>query len=64
MEKRTIKMVAEKATKNQIRFKENTVDGQPPVLDTMYIPKWVVGEQETIDVTIEPAADSATTPKK
>lgn len=63
MDRHTVRMVMDKETKNTIRFEENTADGKPPVIGTLYVPKWVVGSQQAIDVTIEPAADSATLPK-
>ena len=63
MEKHTVRLKREKETKNTVRFEENTTDGKPPVLGTVYVPKWVCGSVESIDITIGPAEDSATLPK-
>lgn len=41
----------EKATKNQIRFKEES-DG-PPKVGTLYLPKWYVKDHKTVTVTLE-----------
>lgn len=48
----------EKETKNTFRFTEVAQEGEPPVLGTLYIPKWVLsrlGHPETVKVTIEKA---------
>lgn len=63
MDKHTIRFKREKETKNTVRFEEQTAEGKPPVIGTLYIQKWAVGSVETFDLTIEPAADSATVAK-
>jgi hypothetical protein len=64
MEKHTLRFTREKETKNTVRFEENVAEGKPPVIGSLYVQKWAVGSEESIDVTIGPAADSATQPKK
>lgn len=54
MNEHTVKLTIDKETKNTIRFEEKTEDGKPPVIGTMYIPKWVVGDTKEIEVTIKP----------
>lgn len=41
-------------TKNTVRFEEQTPSGKPPVIGTIYIQKWFVGDAETITVTLTP----------
>ena len=53
MEKKTMRFVKEKETKNMVRFTEKPAEGQPPVIGTIYINKWAVGAADTILVTIE-----------
>ena len=57
MNKKTIMLSKEKETKNTIRYKEET-EGQPPVVQTIYIQKWFTGSPapEKIRVTIEPVS--------
>jgi hypothetical protein len=58
MEKHVVTLKAEKVTKNTIRFQEESGDsGKPPVIGQMYLPKWVVGDTDSITVTVEPTAD-------
>lgn len=40
-------------TKNTVRFEEEVETGHPPVIGTIYIQKWFVGEAAEITVTIE-----------
>lgn len=49
----TVKMVLEKETPNTIRYKEVTEPGKPPVVPTLYIPKWIANGAKTITVSIE-----------
>jgi len=49
-----IKMKREKETKNTYRYSEDETRGEPPVLNTLYIQKWVDPPEE-ITVTIEKA---------
>lgn len=43
----------EKETKNTVRFNEKPEPGKPPVIGTLYVQKWVVGEAKSLKVTIE-----------
>jgi hypothetical protein len=40
-------------TKNTIRFEEEAETGHPPVIGTIYIQKWFVGDAAEITVTVE-----------
>jgi hypothetical protein len=40
-------------TKNTIRFEEEVATGHPPVIGTIYIQKWFVGDAAEITVTVE-----------
>lgn len=42
----------EKETKNTVRMQEQPRDGQPPVIGTLYLQKWFVGESNTIKINI------------
>jgi hypothetical protein len=41
-------------TKNTVRFEEETDTGKPPVIGTIYIQKWFIGDAAEINVTITP----------
>lgn len=49
----TIRMTREKETKNTIRFQEQPSPGNAPVLQTLYLQKWLAGSCHAITVTIE-----------
>jgi hypothetical protein len=51
----TINLVREKETKNTVRFSEQTQEGQPPLVGTMYLQKRAAGDVKSLKVTIEPA---------
>ena len=55
--KHAIKMVTDKVTKGTIRYAEVTEPGKPPVIKTLYIQKWALGDPvpREITVTIEDA---------
>ena len=42
----------EKETPGTVRYREQTEEGQPPILGTLYIKKWFAGSCETVEVTI------------
>ncbi len=46
----------EKETKNKIRFTEIVDEGTPPVVETIYLPKWYVQKAKKIKVTISEAS--------
>lgn len=54
MNEHTVTLTREKETKNTIRFQETVADGQPPVLGSLYVPKWVCGDEQQIEVTVRP----------
>ena len=62
MEKQIVQVELEKETTNTIRYKEKAAPGAPPILGTIYIPKWVLGDSppHALEVTIsEPSAPKA-----
>jgi len=48
-----VKFAKEKETKNTVRFKEEPAEGQPPIVNTLYVQKWWVGNAEALTITIE-----------
>lgn len=52
MEKTIATLNRDKETPNKIRFKEETKPGQPPLVETIYLPKWLVGNAASIKVEI------------
>jgi hypothetical protein len=50
---RVVTLNREKETPNKVRFKEEAVEGQPPVLDTLYVPKWLAGDAASVQVTVK-----------
>ena len=52
MSEKTVKFEFEKQNKNSIRYKEVPEDGMPPVIGSIYVQKWFVGESKNIEVTI------------
>lgn len=49
----TITFTKEKETKNCIRFQEDTIQGQPPKIGSLYVQKWAVGDTMKLKVTVE-----------
>ena len=49
--------VTERETKNTVRFQEET-SGKPPVIGTLYVQRWALGEPlpQRLTVTIEGAS--------
>jgi hypothetical protein len=39
-------------TKNTVRFEEEVETGHPPVIGTIYVQKWFVGEAGAMKVTL------------
>ena len=54
MERRTLGFVIDRETKNTVRFQEEA-DGKPPVVGTLYVQRWALGEPvpQRLAVTIE-----------
>ena len=40
-------------TKNTVRFEEQTEPGKPPVVGTIYIQKWFIGDAQSVTLTLE-----------
>lgn len=53
MTKATLHFVFEKETKNTRRYQEQSEEGRPPVVGTLYVQKWAVGKAERLVVTVE-----------
>ena len=51
MEK-TVKFTIEKETKNTVKFNEVPDEGQPPIIGTLYVQKWFIGNTKEIEVTV------------
>ena len=51
--KKKITFEKEKETPNTIRFKEKNEPGTPPVMGTLYLQKWFIGDVSSVQVTIE-----------
>jgi len=49
---RTITFVREKDTKNTTRFQEEPAPGQPPLIGTLYVAKWYVGDAQRLTVIV------------
>lgn len=47
-----IKFKLEKATKNTFRYQEEPEDGKPPVVGTIYVQKWFLGNPAPKEITI------------
>lgn len=57
-QKIVVELVPEKETSNTIRFKEVPKKGQPTIVRTIYLPKWLVGNSideapDKVKITIE-----------
>lgn len=54
-ETQTTELTLEKTTKNTYRFEEENGAGQPPILQYLYLQKWIFDEEppEGVRVTIE-----------
>ena len=59
MDKHTIVVVKEKETKNTVKFEEKPEPGKPPVVGTIYIQKWAVGDAAEVQITIEAVGTKA-----
>jgi hypothetical protein len=49
---KTVKFKAEMETKNTVKYNEVPVEGQPPIIGTLYVQKWFAGNATEIEVTI------------
>ena len=48
----TVSFKKEKDTKNTVKFAEVAIEGQAPVVGTIYVQKWFVGSATEIEVTV------------
>ncbi len=55
MEKKTktIQLQKEKDTKNTVKFAEVQTQGEAPIIGTLYVQKWFVGDATNLKVTVE-----------
>ncbi|HPA19660.1 MAG TPA: hypothetical protein PLU30_18070 [Verrucomicrobiae bacterium] len=51
--KTTLEFKRLRETKNTVRFEEQTEPGKPPVIGTIYIQKWFIGDAENVTLTME-----------
>jgi hypothetical protein len=51
MEKQTFTFTLERETKNTIRYSEET-NGKPPAIGTLYVQKWLLGNNPPQKLTI------------
>ena len=52
MTERLVKFVYEKETKSSVRYQEAPGPGNPPVIGTLYVQKWFVGDAKAIELQI------------
>ena len=50
---KTIQFTKEKDTKNTVKFSEVQTQGEAPIVGTLYVQKWFVGDATNLKVTIE-----------
>lgn len=50
---KTVKFKVEKETKNTVKFEEVPAEGQPPIIGTLYVQKWFVGDARELEVTVK-----------
>ena len=58
METQTLTFTVERETKNTIRYQEQT-KGKPPVVGTLYIQRWALGEPAPQKLTVTIRASEA-----
>jgi hypothetical protein len=51
MEKQTLTFTLERETKNTIRYAEDS-NGKPPAIGTLYVQKWLLGNEPPRKLTI------------
>lgn len=47
-----LKFKLEKTTKNTYRYQEQPSNGQPPVINTLYVQKWFLGNPPPDEITV------------
>jgi hypothetical protein len=55
MEKKTksVSFEKEKDTKNTVKFAEVQTQGEAPIIGSLYVQKWFVGDANKLKVTVE-----------
>jgi hypothetical protein len=55
MEKKTktVQFQKEKDTKNTVKFAEVQTQGEAPIIGSLYVQKWFVGDATNLKVTVE-----------
>jgi len=51
MDQQTLVFVVERETKNTVRYQEETA-GKPPVVGTLYVQRWALGEPVPQQLTV------------
>jgi len=50
---KTVQFTKEKDTKNTVKFTEVQTQGEAPIIGTLYVQKWFVGDSTNLTVTVE-----------
>ena len=55
MEKKTktVQFQKEKDTKNTVKFEEVQVQGEAPIIGSLYVQQWFIGDATNLKVTVE-----------
>lgn len=53
MTEKTATFKKEKDTKNTIKYAEVPAPGQPPIMGTAYVQKWLAGDADEITITVK-----------
>ena len=53
MSKKVVEFEFEKETKNSVRYKEVPNEGEAPIIGSLYVQKWFVGNTKSISITID-----------
>ena len=49
---KTVRFKIEKETKNTVKYNEVPAEGEPPIIETLYVQKWFAGAATEIEVTV------------
>ena len=50
---KTVQFQKEKDTKNTVKFAEVQTQGEAPIIGSLYVQKWFVGDATNLKVTVE-----------
>jgi len=50
---KTVQFQKEKDTKNTVKFAEVQTQGEAPIIGSLYVQKWFVGDATQLKVTVE-----------